>query len=110
MCEVHYQRRHLATGIDLVCGGPRNLKYEIERAQMASDTYDGLELIYKRDGAEIFEEVAGALLWEVLWQAEIRGCLPRAWRRMKNELRDEQKKEDARDKAGVIRLGASVLV
>jgi hypothetical protein len=64
MHNFYYSRRHLAAASDP--GGMRDLKYKIELDKMDTVTCGGLERIYKRDGAEIGDEVALDLLMEVL--------------------------------------------
>jgi len=59
-------------------------------------TCDGLELIFRRHGEEIFWEASRRLLIEVLKSIEyIGGDLPKPWRRMFEELVAEMRKEDA---------------
>jgi hypothetical protein len=96
--DFYYRRRHLATAIDPDGDGSlRSLRYQIELGDMDQVTCDGLELIHKRDGEEIFWEASRRLLIEVLRSIEyIGGDLPQSWRRMFEELVAEMRKEDAR--------------
>jgi hypothetical protein len=103
MCDVYYRRRHLATAIDPNCDR-RGLKYEIELNEMDQVTCEGLELINKRDGAEIFKEASRSLLIEVLGSIEyVGGSLPKPWRSMLKVLVAERREEEARNDARVRR-------
>ena len=71
---------------------------------MDDGTFSGLEQIYKRDGAEIFNEASRDLLLEVLRSIEyFRGALPNSWRGMMRELIAEQRKEENRFDARLMR-------
>jgi hypothetical protein len=96
MRDYYFLRRHLATAID---GGRRRPKYEIEFDEWDQSTGDGLELIFKRDGAEIFNEVARRSLIEVLRSIEyVGGSLPKRWRSMLKELFADRHEEEAPDR------------
>jgi hypothetical protein len=103
MRDFYYRRRHLATAIDPNWDRRRRSpKYEIELNEMDAATCEGLELIYKRDGAEIFKEASRSLLIEVLRSIEYVGSsLPKPWRSMLKVLVAERQEEEARNDARV---------
>jgi hypothetical protein len=99
MHNFYYRRRHLAIGTSARRSG-RTLKYQIELGDMDEVTCNGLERIYKRDGADIFKEASRDLILAVLGSIDYVGGLPKQYRSMKKQLLAElfgqQKKDDAR--------------
>jgi hypothetical protein len=110
--EYYFRRRHLAWGWERLGGGKRRskqLKCHIEYRACFRNIEDTLDVIYARDGEQIYREEARNLL--LAFVADINGNfdgpLAQSMRSLLNELKADRAAERAEINASVKRVIAA---